>query len=52
MLLFAKALANYRGRLFLEAYENGGSAGAIYGFIIVWIGTLCVFATMGELASM
>ncbi|KAI2775842.1 amino acid transporter [Daldinia loculata] len=38
--------------LFLQAYENGGSAGSIYGFIIVWIGTLCVFATMGELASM
>ncbi|KAI0179386.1 amino acid transporter [Hypoxylon sp. FL1284] len=38
--------------LFLQAFENGGSAGDIYGFIIVWIGTLCIFATMGELASM
>ncbi|KAI1084204.1 amino acid transporter [Whalleya microplaca] len=38
--------------LFLQSFENGGYAGAIYGYIIVWIGTLCVFASMGELASM
>ncbi|KAI1416836.1 amino acid transporter [Hypoxylon sp. FL1857] len=38
--------------LFLQSFENGGFAGSIYGYIIVWIGTLCVFATMGELASM
>ncbi|KAH9890136.1 amino acid transporter [Xylariomycetidae sp. FL2044] len=38
--------------LFLQSFNNGGSAGSIYGFIIVWVGTLCVFATMGELASM
>ncbi|GAW20532.1 hypothetical protein ANO14919_100400 [Xylariales sp. No.14919] len=39
-------------QLFLQSFQNGGSAGSIYGYIIVWIGTLCVFATMGELASM
>ncbi|KAI0475372.1 amino acid transporter [Xylariaceae sp. FL0804] len=38
--------------LFLQAYENGGSAGTIYGLLIVWVGTLCAFITMGELASM
>ncbi|KAI1396457.1 amino acid transporter [Hypoxylon fuscum] len=38
--------------LFLQSFENGGSAGSIYEFIIVWIGTLCIFSTMGELASM
>ncbi|KAL8866154.1 MAG: hypothetical protein Q9174_006465 [Haloplaca sp. 1 TL-2023] len=31
---------------------SGGPAGLIYGFIFVWIGTLCAFTTLGELASM
>lgn len=44
--------AEFLPRLFLQSFQNGGSAGSIYGFIIVWIGTLSVFATMGELASM
>ncbi|KAI2602617.1 amino acid transporter [Hypoxylon sp. NC1633] len=55
MLGFACTVMNtWEGELvlFLQAFENGGSAGSIYGFIIVWIGTLCVFASMGELASM
>ncbi|KAG9233486.1 amino acid transporter-like protein [Amylocarpus encephaloides] len=38
--------------LFAVGFTNGGYAGSIYGFIIVWIGTLAVFTTMGELASM
>ncbi|KAI4109309.1 MAG: hypothetical protein LQ339_001809 [Xanthoria mediterranea] len=38
--------------LFLAGYQNGGPAGLIYGFLFVWVGTLCVFATLGELASM
>ncbi|EED14466.1 conserved hypothetical protein [Talaromyces stipitatus ATCC 10500] len=38
--------------LFDDNFANGGYAGSVYGYIIVWIGTLCVFATMGELASM
>jgi len=33
-------------------YGNGGAAGSIYGYIIVWIGNLCAYATMAELASM
>jgi hypothetical protein len=41
-----------RNRLFINNFSNGGYAGSVYGFIIVWIGTICVFATMGELASM
>ncbi|MCJ1383295.1 hypothetical protein MMC17_006408 [Xylographa soralifera] len=32
--------------------NNGGPAGSVYGLIIVWAGTMSVFATMGELASM
>jgi choline transport protein len=39
-------------RLFLVSFANGGYAGSIYGFLIVWLGNLAVFSTMGELASM
>ncbi|CAD6574116.1 MAG: hypothetical protein ASARMPREDX12_006387 [Alectoria sarmentosa] len=35
-----------------EATLNGGPAGLIYGFIIVWAGTAAVFASLSELASM
>lgn len=45
-------LANRTQRLFVIGFTNGGYAGSIYGFIFVWIGTLAVFSTMGELASM
>ncbi|OKL57711.1 hypothetical protein UA08_06903 [Talaromyces atroroseus] len=38
--------------LFDDNFSNGGYAGSVYGYIIVWLGTLCVFATMGELSSM
>ncbi|TVY16639.1 putative amino-acid permease [Lachnellula arida] len=38
--------------LFGINFANGGSAGSIYGFLIVRLGTLAIFATMGELASM
>jgi choline transport protein len=34
------------------ALLNGGPAGAIWGFLIILIGTLSTFATIGELASM
>ncbi|PQE06790.1 Amino acid polyamine transporter I protein [Rutstroemia sp. NJR-2017a BBW] len=30
---------------------NGGYAGSVYAYLVVWLGTLAVFATMGELAS-
>ena len=33
-------------------FGNGGSAGSVYGYIFIWLGTLSVFATMGELSSM
>ncbi|KAK7738454.1 hypothetical protein SLS53_005973 [Cytospora paraplurivora] len=30
----------------------GGPSGIIYGFIVVWVGTLSIFATLSELVSM
>ncbi|PSN60880.1 putative GABA permease [Corynespora cassiicola Philippines] len=38
--------------LFLSGLSNGGPAGIIYGFLVVWAGTLSIFATLSELASM
>ena len=38
--------------LFTTGLTNGGSAGLIYGYLLVWIGTIAVFTTMAELASM
>ncbi|CAG8956651.1 hypothetical protein HYFRA_00011962 [Hymenoscyphus fraxineus] len=35
-----------------QKYLNGGPAGLIYGFLIAWVGTLCVFISLGELNSM
>ena len=32
--------------------SSGGPAGVIWGFLVVWIGTLSTFATIAELASM
>ena len=34
------------------SFRSGGSAGLIYGYLFVWIGTLSLFSTMAELASM
>lgn len=34
------------------ALTNGGSAGMIWGYLIVWIGYMLVFATIAEMASM
>lgn len=31
---------------------SGGPAGLIYGFLFIWAGTICVFLSLGELASM
>src|SRR4051794_9536905 len=31
---------------------NGGTAGLIWGYLIVWIGYMLVFATIAEMASM
>ncbi|KAJ5246259.1 choline transport protein [Penicillium chermesinum] len=38
--------------LFLQAYSNGGPAGAVYGFIFVWLGVASTFVVLSELASM
>lgn len=38
--------------LFTTGLTNGGSAGLVYGYLLVWIGTISVFTTMAELASM
>ncbi|KAI4199835.1 MAG: hypothetical protein LQ350_004366 [Teloschistes chrysophthalmus] len=38
--------------LFVQGLTNGGPTGLIYGFILAWIGTLAVFLTLAEMASM
>ena len=38
--------------LFSEPLDNGGPAGAIYGYIIAWLSTLSVYTVISELASM
>ncbi|MCJ1361288.1 hypothetical protein MMC16_000386 [Acarospora aff. strigata] len=38
--------------LFLSGLQNGGPAGVIYGFILIWMGNLSVFSVLSELASM
>lgn len=47
-------LITWEGSLttFLAGLQNGGPSGIIYGFLVVWIGTLSVFATLSELVSM
>ncbi|KAI4106473.1 MAG: hypothetical protein L6R37_002165 [Teloschistes peruensis] len=35
-----------------QGLKNGGPSGVIYGFILVWIGSLATFASLTELASM
>ncbi|KAJ5042591.1 amino acid/polyamine transporter I, partial [Bipolaris maydis] len=38
--------------LFLVGFQNGGPAGVIYGYIVVWAGTVSVFIVLSELVSM
>ncbi|EMC93695.1 hypothetical protein BAUCODRAFT_251202 [Baudoinia panamericana UAMH 10762] len=38
--------------LFSQPLENGGPAGAIYGFIISWFSTMSVYTVISELASL
>ncbi|KAH6949611.1 amino acid/polyamine transporter I [Fusarium avenaceum] len=38
--------------IFAQGLNNGGTAGVIYSFLIVWVGNFSVFSTMCELASM
>ncbi|KAI1110230.1 putative GABA permease [Nemania sp. NC0429] len=35
-----------------EGSLTGGPSGVLYGFLVVWVGTLSVFATLSELVSM
>ncbi|KAI0964960.1 amino acid transporter-like protein [Xylaria arbuscula] len=47
-------LITWEGSLFtfLSGLQNGGPSGIIYGFLVVWFGTLSVFITLSELVSM
>ncbi|KAH9908357.1 amino acid/polyamine transporter I [Xylariomycetidae sp. FL2044] len=47
-------LVTWEGMLIVSTSSliNGGPAGVIWGFLIVWIGTLSVFSVISELASM
>src|SRR5271163_5170162 len=38
--------------LFSQAFNNGGPAGLVYGFLIAWLSTLSVYTVISELASM
>ncbi|KAF2014378.1 amino acid transporter [Aaosphaeria arxii CBS 175.79] len=37
--------------VFAIGFQNGGPAGLIYGFLLVWLGNLSVFIAIGELSS-
>ncbi|OJJ45843.1 hypothetical protein ASPZODRAFT_133711 [Penicilliopsis zonata CBS 506.65] len=47
-------LATWEGMLstFIIPFENGGPAGTVYSFLVVWIGTFSSFLTLSELVSM
>ena len=38
-------------RLFLVGFQNGGPAGVMYGYLVVWLGTVSVFMVLSELVS-
>ena len=37
---------------FVFGFINGGPAGLVYGYLLTWIGTLCLVVCLAELASM
>jgi choline transport protein len=41
-----------QNRTSMFALTNGGTAGLIWGYLIVWVGYMLVFATVAEMASM
>ncbi|KAI0539934.1 putative GABA permease [Xylaria digitata] len=47
-------LITWEGMLIVstQSLVNGGPAGVIWGYIIVWVGTISTFAVLSELASM
>jgi hypothetical protein len=44
--------ADTEGRTSVFALTNGGTAGMIWGYLIVWAGYMLVFASIAEMASM
>ncbi|KAE8153192.1 amino acid/polyamine transporter I [Aspergillus avenaceus] len=38
--------------LFIQSFQNGGLAGSVYSYIIVWIGVTATFVVISELVSM
>lgn len=47
-----RAATNTRDRTSVFALTNGGTAGMIWGYLIVWAGYMLVFASIAEMASM
>ncbi|KAF2637584.1 amino acid transporter [Massarina eburnea CBS 473.64] len=37
--------------VFSIGFQNGGPAGLIYGFLLIWLGNISVFLVIGELSS-
>lgn len=52
--LSCSALLSWEGILVtsISGLLNGGPAGVIWGFLINWVGTISVYTSLGELASM
>ncbi|QSZ36871.1 hypothetical protein DSL72_006754 [Monilinia vaccinii-corymbosi] len=52
--LSCSALLSWEGILVtsIAGLSNGGPAGVIWGFLVNWIGTISVYCTLAELASM
>lgn len=52
--LSCSALLSWEGILVtsISGLLNGGPAGVVWGFLINWIGTISVYTSLGELASM
>ncbi|KAJ2992942.1 hypothetical protein NUW58_g2005 [Xylaria curta] len=38
--------------VFIAGLSNGGPAGIVYGYIVAWVGMICIFLTLSEMASM
>jgi len=54
LALSSTVLATWEGVLVLltSGFTNGGSAGLVYGFLLVWAGSLSTYITIAELASL
>ncbi|KAI0866740.1 putative GABA permease [Xylaria cubensis] len=38
--------------VFVSGLTNGGPAGIVYGYIVAWVGMICIFFTLSEMVSM